>query len=95
MSLETLNNLGRLYQDTNRLAEAEPLLRRALVTLFKSSRSAGHPLPDLKAQLQNYKTLLGKRSFPNAEVTSRLVEAGREAGYSQEEFTALFKQPGE
>jgi len=33
--------------------------------------------------------------LPQAEVTLRLVEAGREAGYAQEEFTELLKKLGE
>ena len=37
-----LNNLARLLQDTNRLAEAEPLIRRALA-IFEASLGADHP----------------------------------------------------
>lgn len=33
-----LNNLAQLLQDTNRLAEAEPLRRRVLVILLDSHR---------------------------------------------------------
>ena len=37
-----LNNLARLLQDTNRLAKAEPLMRRAL-TISKASYGPDHP----------------------------------------------------
>ena len=37
-----LNNLAQLLQDTNRLSEAEPLMRRALV-IFDSSLGPEHP----------------------------------------------------
>ena len=37
-----LNNLAQLLQDTNRLAEAEPLMRRALA-IDEKSYGADHP----------------------------------------------------
>jgi hypothetical protein len=37
-----LNNLGRLLQDTNRLTEAEPLMRRA-VKIWEDSLGPEHP----------------------------------------------------
>ena len=37
-----LNNLAQLLQDTNRLAEAEPLMRRALA-IFETSLGPDHP----------------------------------------------------
>ena len=37
-----INNLAQLLQATNRLAEAEPLMRRA-VKIFEDSLGTGHP----------------------------------------------------
>ena len=37
-----LNNLAQLLHDTNRLGEAEPLMRRAL-GIFEKSLGADHP----------------------------------------------------
>ena len=43
-----LNNLALLLQATNRLGEAEPLMKRALVILFKFTHETGHPHPHLR-----------------------------------------------
>ncbi len=52
-----LNNLALLLQDTNRLAEAEPLLRRA-AAIFERSLGANHP--NALITLENYADLLRK-----------------------------------
>ena len=59
-----LNNLARLLQDTNRLAEAEPLMRRALAI---SEASLGPDHPDVATGLNNLARLL--------KATNRLAEA--------------------
>ncbi len=59
-----LNNLAALLQDTNRLAEAEPLMRRALA-IDEQSYGAEHP--NVANDLNNLATLL--------KVTNRLAEA--------------------
>ena len=59
-----LNNLARLLQDTNRLAEAEPLMRRALAIDEKSS---GPDHPNVAIRLNNLARLL--------QATNRLAEA--------------------
>jgi tetratricopeptide (TPR) repeat protein len=59
-----LNNLAALLQTTNRLAEAEPLMRRAL-EIFKASYGESHP--NVSVQLNNLAQLL--------QVTNRLAEA--------------------
>ena len=41
-----------------------------------------------------YGQLLDKMSLPKAEITQRLAEAWRQAGYTQEEFAELLKQLG-
>ncbi len=50
-----LNNLAQLLQDTNRLAEAEPLMRRALAI---DETSYGPDHPNVAIRLNNLATLL-------------------------------------
>ena len=50
-----LNNLAALLQDTNRLAEAEPLMRRALA-IWEASLPDHHP--NVQAGRDNLKALL-------------------------------------
>ena len=59
-----LNNLAVLLRDTNRLAEAEPLSRRALAI---DERSYGPDHPDVASDLNNLAALL--------QATNRLAEA--------------------
>ena len=59
-----LNNLARLLQDTNRLGEAEPLMRRALAI---AEGSYGPDHPDVASDLNNLALLL--------QDTNRLGEA--------------------
>ena len=59
-----LNNLAALLQATNRLAEAEPLYRRALAI---DERSYGPDHPDVASRLNNLAALL--------QATNRLAEA--------------------
>ena len=59
-----LNNLAQLLQDTNRLAEAEPLMRRALAI---DETSYGPDHPNVAIDLNNLASLL--------QATNRLAEA--------------------
>ena len=59
-----LNNLAQLLQATNRLAEAEPLMRRALAI---AEKSYGPEHPDVAIRLNNLAQLL--------KATNRLAEA--------------------
>jgi tetratricopeptide (TPR) repeat protein len=59
-----LNNLAELLSDTNRLAEAEPLFRRALAI---TEKSLGPDHPNLATGLNNLALLL--------RATNRLAEA--------------------
>jgi tetratricopeptide (TPR) repeat protein len=59
-----LNNLAQLLQDTNRLAEAEPLMRRALAI---DEASFGDAHPRVAIDLNNLAQLL--------QATNRLAEA--------------------
>ena len=59
-----LNNLAQLLQATNRLAEAEPLMRRALAI---DEKSFGPEHPNVAIRLNNLAALL--------QTTNRLAEA--------------------
>ncbi len=64
MSARDLNNLAQLLQATNRLGEAEPLMRRALAI---DEASYGPDHPDVAIDLNNLAQLL--------RATNRLGEA--------------------
>jgi hypothetical protein len=46
-----------LLQDTNRLGEAEPLIRRALAIFLAFERDTGHVRPHRDAMTANYHDL--------------------------------------
>ena len=75
-----LNNLTRLLQDTNRLGEAEPLMRRHLVIFLMFQRDTGHPHPHRDTALNNYAVLLQEMGRTEAEIIGALQAAMREAG---------------
>jgi len=53
-----LNNLARLLHATNRLGEAEPLMRRALAILLEFERGTGYEHPHRQLVSVNYRSLL-------------------------------------
>jgi hypothetical protein len=53
-----LNNLALLLKATNRLGEAEPLMRQAPQFLAKFSHRTGHEHPDFRITIENYEQLL-------------------------------------
>jgi Tetratricopeptide repeat len=84
-----LNNLAKLLQATNRLAEAVPLIRRALVILLKFTRTTTHLHPGLRKVFGNYIDLLEKMKLPAEQISERLSEAGKDAGFDAERFREL------
>ena len=67
-----LNNLAQLLQATNRLAEAEPLMRRVLVIFFDFTRRTGHEHPNLRTAFDNYRSLLRAMGKSDAEIEAEL-----------------------
>ena len=53
-----LSNLAQLLNDTNRRADAGPLMRRALGIFVNCSLATGHLHPNLEVMLSNYEALL-------------------------------------
>jgi sirohydrochlorin ferrochelatase len=60
-----LNNLARLLQATNRLAEAEPLMWRAS-EIFAASLGQDHP--NTRTAVGNYERLLSEMDRSEAEI---------------------------
>jgi hypothetical protein len=77
-----LNNLAALLQDTNRMAEAEPLMRRHLEIFLRATQASGHPHPDLSAAVGNYTDLLAAMGMPEGEIRATLERLGALYGIS-------------
>ena len=69
-----LNNLAQLLQATNRLSEAEPLLRRGLAILHQFREETGHAHPNWRGRIQNYKNILKSLALPADEIARRIGE---------------------
>ena len=76
----SLNNLAQLLKATNRLAEAEPLMRRHLEIFLKFTRETGHPHQHLHAGVNNYASLLQAMGRSVEEIRVELVELGQRYG---------------
>jgi hypothetical protein len=70
-----LNNLASLLQATNRLGEAEPLLRRAFL-IFKSSLGFQHP--NSQTVLNNHAGLLEAMGRTQEQILATLRELAPE-----------------
>jgi len=75
-----LNNVAQLLQATNRLADAEPLMRRTLYILLVFTHSTGHVHPHMKAAFGNYLSLLQARADGDEKIIQELFQLGDEAG---------------
>jgi hypothetical protein len=69
-----LNNLTALLYATNRLAGAEPLIRRALVILIEFTRGTRHKHPHLDMSRGNYRGLLEALGETPDQIEQRLRE---------------------
>lgn len=65
--------MARLLQATNRLSEAEPLMRRHLVIFLDFTRRTGHEHPHLQAAFENYSYLLREIGKSEAEIEETLT----------------------
>ena len=63
-----LNNLAALLQATNRLGEAEPLMRRNLTILVSFTEKVGKLHPNLRIALVNYGGLLTAMGHSQEEI---------------------------
>jgi hypothetical protein len=72
---QRLNDLAQLLTATNRLGEAEPLMRRALAIF---SRSLGVDHPNTERAARNYRNMLTPMGQHPDEILARLKEFGRD-----------------
>jgi hypothetical protein len=84
-----LYTLGRLLKDADRLEEAEPLLRRALIILLKLNRGSAGRLPVHWLISANYRGLLEKMSFDDEEMRKRLDQMRIGTGFDPETFSKV------
>ena len=75
-----LNNLALLLQATNRLGEAEPLMRRMVAIFLAFQRDTGHAHPHRDAAINNYAALLTDMGKTEAEIIAALTALFRAAG---------------
>ncbi len=75
-----LNNLAALLQATNRLTEAEPLMRRHFEIFLKFTQATWHP--HLQAAVGNYARLLQAMGMNDSKVHERLNDLLEEYGMS-------------
>jgi hypothetical protein len=68
-----LNNLAQLLRATNRLAEAEPLMRRHLVIFIDFERKTGHAHPHRDGAVRNYASLLAEIGKNEAEIRAAIA----------------------
>ena len=62
-----------MLQVTNRLAEAEPLMRRHVAIFLDFERATGHPHPHRDAALNNYAVLLKAMGKTDAEIRAAIA----------------------
>jgi len=67
-----LSNLAALLKATNRLGEAEPLLRRSVEILAAFQQATGHQHPHLPAVRHNYLDLLAAMGLSPEEASNRI-----------------------
>jgi predicted ATP-dependent protease len=67
-----LNNLAGLLQATNRLSEAERMLRRGLVILVRFTQTAGYQHPDLLKYVAVYARTLRELGRTDAAIQDAL-----------------------
>jgi hypothetical protein len=72
-----------LLQDTNRLGEAEPLMRRALRILRASQRDTGYAPPHLAGVISTYTALLVAMGRSKQEIEAAVATVRREVGLDQ------------
>ena len=75
-----LNNLGSLMYATDRLGEAEPLMRRMVAIFLKFQRATGHPHPHRETVLANHAILLRALGRDEASIAAEQQAMHREAG---------------
>jgi hypothetical protein len=69
--------------DTDRLGEAEPLMRRALAILLAFQRDTGHAHPHRDEAIGSYAGLLAAMGRSEVEIKAAFTTLRRETGLGQ------------
>jgi hypothetical protein len=69
-----------MWQATNRLAEAEPLMARVVRIIALFGRKTGHEHPHTQLFTRNYRQLFEAMGLPKNEVARRVRRGSEEAG---------------
>jgi len=77
-----LNNLAELYRATNRLSEAEPLMKRVVLIILNFTQQTGHQHQHLNDAIGTYAKLLQDMGQSDQQVDSRLNEILKPFGMS-------------
>jgi hypothetical protein len=72
-----LNNLAALLAATNRIDDAEPLVRLMVGIFLRSSASTGHEHPFLQTAVRNCAALLAEMGRSTTQILARLNEHAR------------------
>jgi len=75
-----LNNLAGLLQDSKRLTEAEPLMRRHLAIFINFERKTGRPHRHRDTGVRHYSDLLAAMGKSEAEVEAAFASLMAEGG---------------
>jgi hypothetical protein len=67
-----LNNLAQLLKATNRLTEADPLMRRAVKIYRRFRETTGHEHPHMQQVIRNYSALLSDMHIGPDEIQRRV-----------------------
>lgn len=73
-----LNNLAQLLRFTNRLAKAEPLMRRHLAVFIDFERRTGHPHPHRDMASRNYAGVLAAMGKGEADIKAAIASLAAE-----------------
>jgi hypothetical protein len=66
-------DLAQLLKATNRLSEAEPLMRRCVASHLKFGRLTGYFHPNLQTVFGNYFALLAKMALSQDDIQQRVL----------------------
>jgi len=75
-----LNNLAQLLEVSNRLDEAEPLMRRVVEIFLQFTIAIGHEHRHSRAAIGNYAGLLQQMGRSEQEIQAQLTAVGRPYG---------------
>ncbi len=84
-----LNTLALWLQATNRMAEAEPLMRRVVVILLRFTAATQHPHPHLRTAISNDRALADTLGRSHDQILTELLAMTKEAGVPWETMQQL------